>query len=84
MNEPTSIQESETSEPRALLSVDGENVDPYTPGRIFAVAVAGTFTSLLLYYAYHQLELDSKKKLKGSFLTAVKGQVRTFVGPDEE
>ena len=84
MNEPSRIQESENSEPRALISAEGENVDPFTPGRIFAVAMAGTFTSLLLYYAYQQLEFDSKKKLKNNFLTVVKGQVRNFVGPNEE
>jgi hypothetical protein len=63
---------------------DPEDGDPFTAGRIFTVAVAGAFTSLLLYYAYQQLEPSSRKRLKNGLYSAVKGQVRSFVGPDDD
>lgn len=57
--------------------------DPYTPGKLAGVALAGALGSLLLYAAYVQLDPSSRERLKSGLLAAVKGQLRRIGEEDE-
>ena len=81
-----SAPEVDTSKPDPTVSkaiVMDSQEDPYTPGRLFGVALVGAFSSLIAYYIYQQMEPDWKSQIKKSAVSVVKGQVRNFVGSDD-
>ena len=82
-SEPARLLQGESSAKKSQLAVSGETDEAFTPGRIFGVALLGAFSSLLVYYAYSQLEAESKHSLKKGVVSLVKGQVRNFVGSDD-
>lgn len=77
--------ESFVSEPEveSKLALARETDAAFTPGKIFGVALLGAFSSLLAYYAYHQLEAETRDSIKRSAFSMVKGQVRNFIGSDD-
>ena len=84
MNDTSTSAESitTTSNSREEI-VDVDEVQAYSPGRIFGVALVGACTSLVLYYLYQQMEPESKRHVKKTAFSLVKGQVRKFVGNEE-
>ncbi|MBT9585659.1 hypothetical protein IV102_20125 [bacterium] len=57
--------------------------NPYTPGKLFGVAVVGAGCSLFLYYLFQQLEPDQKRRIRGTAVRGVKDQVRGWVSRDD-
>jgi hypothetical protein len=57
--------------------------NPYTPGKLFGVAVMGAGCSLFLYYVFQQLEPEQKRRLRGSAVRGVKDQVRNWMGRED-
>ncbi|MBS2038191.1 hypothetical protein JST97_24615 [bacterium] len=53
--------------------------NPYTPGKLFGVALAGASAGLFLYYMYQHLEPEEKKKYGGGALKKAKAQLREWV-----
>jgi hypothetical protein len=57
--------------------------NPYTPGKLFGVAVVGAGCSLFLYYLFQQLEPEQKRRIRGTAVRGVKDQVRGWVSRDD-
>ena len=68
---------------RPILAPENPPSNPYTPGKLFGVAVVGAGCSLFLYYVFQQMEPDQKRRIKGSAFRGVKNQVRGWVIGDD-
>ena len=58
--------------------------DPYTPAKLFGVALAGAGAGLFLYYVYQHIDPVQKKKLSGGAVKRVKEQLRGWIKDDDE
>ena len=62
--------------------------DPYTPGKLFGVALLGAGASLVAYYFFQQLEPGQKASLRGSAFRSARSQLRGWIdgkdGGDEK
>jgi len=54
--------------------------NPFTPGRLFGVALLGASCSLVAYYLFQQMDPDQRKRLRGRAFRSVKTQVRGWAG----
>lgn len=54
--------------------------NPFTPGRLFGVALLGASASLIAYYVFQQMEPEQRKRLRGRAFRSVKTQVRGWAG----
>lgn len=49
--------------------------DPYSPEKLFGVAILGAVTGLFAYYLYYHLSDETKKVVKDAVMTGVKAQM---------
>lgn len=76
-------QPSVADTPQAALP-SGPRSDPYTPGKLFGVALLGAGASLVAYYVFQQLEPATKARLKGTAVRGARAQLRGWInGPEE-
>lgn len=54
--------------------------NPFTPGRLFGVALLGASASLIAYYVFQQMDPEQRKRLRGRAFRSVKTQVRGWAG----
>ena len=72
-----------TPEPRPVRPARVES-NPYTPGKLFTVAVLGAGCALAAYYVFQQMEPEQKRKIRHTAFRGVRKQVRNWVGSEVE
>ena len=83
MSETEESTGPKTPEPRPVRPARIES-QPYTPGKLFTVAVLGAGCALAAYYVFQQLEPEQKRRLRSSAFRGVRKQVRNWVGSDSD
>ena len=77
---PETVASAAEVQPAALTHPRQSN--PFTPGRLFGIAVLGAGCSLAAYYWYQRLDPERRQRLQGSALEQVRSQFRNWVDGD--